>query len=213
MKNNKNKNNFNKIQKIISREEKEALQIFREVDFNSRMDTRIRADAKKKTLFPLWMRRPVPILRAALLAIIAGVIVLISIFFSSSEKNEINAIEQFFQSAPGVQSLMKSKETESRDASMKDKASESRFLGEEIRKVYLSVPKTRQSLATETALIWDEKKLPRFDLRRKIEILIKEQKLHHFLTKYLKKNKEEEHDPKNFSIGFYQFFLRELICS
>jgi len=213
MRKNKNKNNFDKIQTLIRQEEEEAFRIFRKSDFSARLKERIRAEGKKNRFFTLWMKGPIPILGAALLIVIGGVIMAMSIFFSSQEKSEINAIEQYFQNAPGIQSLMKSEEKEHRDANVKDKASESIFWGEEIRKIYLSVPKARQSLVAGTALFWDEKTLPRFDLRQKIEILIKEQKLHDFLTKYLKKDEEEENGPKNFSLGFSQFFLHELICS
>lgn len=213
MRKNKNEDNYDEIQTLICQEEKEAFRIFRESDFDSRLKERIHTETKKKTPFILWMREPIFILGVALLIVIAGVIMVMSIFISSPEKSGINAIEQFFQNAPGVQSLMKSEEEESHDASLKGKGSESYFLREEIEKVYLSVPRARQSLAGGAALIWDEKTLPRFDLRQKIEILIKEQKLHDFLTKYLKKNKEEENGPKNLSLGFSVFFLRELISS
>jgi len=213
MRKNKDKNNFDKIQNLIRQEEKEAFRVFRKSDFSARLKERIRAEGKKIPVFALWMKRPIPILGAALLIVIGGVIIVMNTFFYSPEKKGINAIEQFFQNAPGIQSLMKSEEKEHRDANVKDKASESIFWGEEIRKIYLSVPKARQSLVAGTALFWDEKTLPRFDLRQKIEILIKEQKLHDFLTKYLKKDEEEENGPKNFSLGFSQFFLHELICS
>jgi len=212
MRKNKNKNNFDEIQTLIRKEEEEAFRIFREGDFDSRLKERIHTETKKKTPFILWMRKPIFILGAALLIVIAGVIMAMSIFFSSQEKSGINAIEQFFQIAPGIQSLMKSEEEGSHDASLEDKGRKADFLGEEIKRVYLSVPKARQSLVAGAPLIWDEKTLPRFDLRQKIEILIKEQKLHDFLTKYLKKNEEEENDPKNFSLGFSQFFLHEFIC-
>ena len=214
MRKNKNTNNFDEIQALIRKEEEEAFRIFRGSDFDSRLKERIHTETKKKTPFIHWMREPIFILGAALLIVIAGVIMAMSIFFSSQEKSGINAIEQYFQNAPGIQSLMKSEEEkESHGPSLKDKGRKADFLGEEIERVYLSVPKARQSLVAGTALIWDEKTLPRFDLRQKIEILIKEQKLHDFLTKYLKKNEEEENGPKNFSLGFSVLFLHELISS
>jgi hypothetical protein len=210
---NKNKNNFDEIHTLIRQEEEEAFRIFREGDFNSRLKERIHTEKKKRTPFILWIKEPIFILGVALLIVMAGVIMAMSIFFSSpKEKSGINAIEQFFQSAPGIQSLMKS-EVESHGASLKDKGRKAGFLGEEIKKVYLSVHKARQSLAGGEALIWDEKPLPRFDLRQKIEILIKEQKLHDFLTRYLKKNEEDENGPKNFSFDFSVFFLHEPISS
>lgn len=213
MRKNKNKNNFDKIQTLIRQEEEEAFRVFRKSDFDSRLKERIHTETKKKTPFILWMKKPIPFLGVTLLIVISGVIILINTFFYSPEKSGINAIEQFFQNAPGIQSLMKSEEEGSHGASLKDKGRKADFLREEIKKVYLSVPKARQSLVAGTAVIWDEKTLPRFDLRQKIEILIKEQKLHDFLTKYIKKDEEEENGPKNFSLGFSQFFLHELICS
>ena len=212
MRKNKNKNNFDEIQTLIRQEEEEAFRIFRGSDFDSSLKERIHADTKKKTLVILWIKEPIFILGASLLIAVAGIIMALSIFSSSQEKRGINAIDQYFQNAPGIQSLMKSEEEESQDASLEDEGRKADFLGEEIKKVYLSIAKAGQSLAGGTALIWDEKTLPRFDLRQKIEILIKEQKLHDFLTKYLKKNEEEENDPKNFSLGFSQFFLHEFIC-
>lgn len=213
MKKHKNKYEFIEIQGIIRKEEQDALQAFHKSDFDSRLGARIRADAEKKTSFLLWIRKPIPILGVTLLIIIAGVILLVNIFFSPPERSETSAIEQFFHNAPGIQRLMKSEEEESHDASQKDKGRKGDFLGEKIKRVYLSVPKARQSLVAGTALIWDEKTLPRFDLRQKIEILIKEQKLNDFLTKYIKKSEEEENGPKNYSFGFPQFFLFESVFS
>jgi len=206
-----NKDHFEAIKTLIHQEEEEALRIFRESDFHSRLETRIQAQAKKITLSPLWFKKPVATLGMVLLVVCAGVIALIIIFSSSSQKSDLNALEQFFQNAPGIHTIVQNQvRGEMRST---ERSREFYFFEREIKSVLFSILSAKNSRKEEITLPWDEKNPPVFDLYEKIEILIKEQKLHHFLSKYSKRYEEEKNGPKNISFHFSQYFLPESILS
>ena len=77
------------------------------------------------------------------------------------------------------------------DIDFEDRGSELNALEREIRSAFSSISTVRHSEKKEIALPSDEKNFPSLDIDRKIEILIKEQKIQRFLSRYLKKYEEE----------------------
>lgn len=209
MKNN-NKYNFNEIKILIAQEEEEAIRIFRKSNFDSGLRKRMQIEEKKAASSLIWLKKPVVILGMVLLAVCAGVIALIVIFSSSPQSGGLYSIEQFFQDAPGIQRLVKNQR--SRDIGLKDKSSTSHILEKEIKNVFSSIDRAKYSGKDEITFLWMKKKPPRLDLNKKIEILIKEKKLHLFLSKYLIKSEEEENDPKDISFHFSLSLYHESLC-
>lgn len=102
MQDNKNKINkeddFSAIQALIREEEKAAVTLFRQQDFDTRIKNRVKEESRKKIVLPQWFRfpSPIPALVSMLLFLFIAVPVFIYLSSPSSAEKEFKQLEQYF---------------------------------------------------------------------------------------------------------------------
>ncbi|MFQ6081998.1 MAG: hypothetical protein ACE5WD_01405 [Candidatus Aminicenantia bacterium] len=197
MKNKESQEDFREIKSLILKEEEEALRIFRESDFKSRLAARIKSESWKEFSFPLLLKKHIPVLRICLLLIFVGALIIISILLHSHNKGNFKFVEKFLQQTPGLQRIVKSKVDEGITlATVNNEYSELEWA---IKRVLFSVYKEelpRKNLSALIAQIFfdfpKEKEIAfpmtgedptRLNLNKKIEGLKKGNKVYRFLLK------------------------------
>lgn len=71
---------FARIKKLIDKEKKQSLELFRRSNFHSRLQKKISPESQKKRFFPFRQNNPVTALVIVSLVICVGVIVLVRYF-------------------------------------------------------------------------------------------------------------------------------------
>ena len=102
MQDNKNKINkqddFSAIQALIKEEEKAAMTLFRQQDFDTRIKNRVKEESKKKIALPQWFRFPSPIPALVSMLLFLFIVAAVFIYLSSpsTEEMEFRQLEQYF---------------------------------------------------------------------------------------------------------------------
>lgn len=107
MKDKNREKNFNEIKNLISSEEEEALGIFRESDFQTRLAKRIEAEQKKEASLFVKLKKPVPVAALGFLLLSLAVLAVFNIFSLSPHRRNIKNISKFLQQSLGYQNIMK----------------------------------------------------------------------------------------------------------
>lgn len=177
---------FKKIQEIIFHEEEEALRNFRSVDFENQLNKSILDLAAGKKPFRFSRAIPAPTIGIFLILILAGLFAFLTIGKKTSTDYEWASFQEFFEQAlalkesrPSAERALKGPEALSPIGGTVEKA--------------LSVLSEEQKLSRpweELHPPFEKKDTPKLDLRKKIEILIKEKSIERFLSFYSEKFKE-----------------------
>lgn len=102
MEDNKNKidteEDFSAIQALIKEEEKAAVALFQQQDFENRIKDRLKEESKKKIVLPQWFRfpSPIPAMVSMILFLLIAVPVFIYLSSPSSAEKEFRQLEQYF---------------------------------------------------------------------------------------------------------------------
>ena len=102
MQDNKNKINteddFSAIQALIKEEEKAAVALFQQQDFDTRIKNRVKEESRKKIALPQWFRFPSPIPALVSMLLFLFIVAAVFIYLSSpsSEEIEFRQLEQYF---------------------------------------------------------------------------------------------------------------------
>ena len=188
MQNHKKKEN-EIIETLVRQEEEAAFHVLPERELSSRLEARLKTELKKKPRIPFWLRKPVPTLAGVLVIICGGVIALLSLFSQSSQPLGTNAIEQFLQDSPGMQTLAYAKMDRKENSKERTKIY---GLQRELAVVFSAIRKEGASGKSKNTFSIGSEKTPSLDYKQKIEILIKEETIHRFFLEYFRKYKEEE---------------------
>jgi len=188
MQNHKKKEN-EIIETLVRQEEEAAFHVLPERELSSRLEARLKTELKKKPRIPFWLRKPVPTLAGVLVIICGGVIALLSLFSQSPQPLGTNAIEQFLQDSPGMQTLAYAKMDRKENSKERTKIY---GLQRELAVVFSAIRKEGASGKSKNTFSIGSEKTPSLDYKQKIEILIKEETIHRFFLEYFRKYKEEE---------------------
>jgi len=182
-----NKENFDEIKSLISKEEEEALPIFQKTDFSAQLKVRIEVESKKKFLSPFLLNIPVPVLAIVALLVFAGVIVFLNRPLQLISQNDFRAIKNFLREASSLQNHAKE------EGSMLAKPTQPSGLELSILNVLALAHRESGQEAQpkeESILPSNLKRVTPQDFDKNFEILIKEKKLELFLSRFLKRSEE-----------------------
>jgi len=208
---NKDKINFASIEALIQKEKEEAFRLFQQSDFEVKLKKRIMAKEDKINVIWLGLKKPVIIVGLGVLIVCMAVISLTILFSLSPQKNTLEDIEQFFKRSPGFQRLVKSQE--GRNFGQTKEYDQDYLLESKIKNVFLSSLKKEHTSSEKITFSWEREKSPKLDLNKKIEILIRQQSVQRWLSRYLIKFEEEKNDQKNISYRFSLPLLSESLRS
>jgi hypothetical protein len=204
MKNNKNipEENFSAVQALIQKEEETAAALFQQQDFDARIKERIRAESKKKIIFPGWLRfpSPIPALGAALLVLLIAVSLIFHLFSPSTAEEEFQQLKNYFaqirvhSSEPADEEenlTIRSPEYTALEQTFKrtlysvylrnENISESHLAGI-FNKVLFNVPLPDEDIARLSEGIPPDPQI----LEKRIQIMIKKKQVYHTLTNVMK---------------------------
>lgn len=110
---NKNGQNWevDSIKKIVEAEKKDALHLFRGMDFERRLQERINSGLEKTIALPFWLKKPIPILGLILVLVCVGVSVRIFLFPPALGETTLGGFEDFFSKSPALQRILADKES------------------------------------------------------------------------------------------------------
>jgi len=204
MENNKNQEDFSEIKDIILQEKEEAMPIFRLHDFRSRLKARVESESRKKFHFPLWLRKPLPSLVILLLLLSVGTVTILTIFSPSAYERSLRIIEKSLQQTPGLQKLMEADKL-AKTTQMNNKFSEleweiryilfslspGSFSSEGLSSAFNKVLLRLQTEKQEIVILPKKENTEMTDLKKEIEMIMKNKNFNQFFSQILKKLEEE----------------------
>lgn len=96
---------FARVKKLIDKEKKQSLELFRRSNFHSRLQKKISPESQKKRYFPFWQNYPVPALVILSLVICVGVITLVRVFSPSPNEKSVKIFEAVLSQAAALQRI------------------------------------------------------------------------------------------------------------
>ena len=208
---NKDKNNFASFKALIQKEKEEAFRLFQQSDFEVKLKKRIMAKEDKVNDFWIGLKKPAIMGGLLVLIICVAVISLTIILSLSGQKTSLKDIEQFFKDSPGFQRLVKGRE--GRNFGQAKEYEKTYLLESKIKNVLLTSLKKEDTLSEKITFSWEKEKSPELDLNKKIEILIRQQSVQRWLSRYLIKFEEEDNGPENISYFLRMPLMSESLCS
>lgn len=101
---------YARVKKLIDKEKKHSLELFRRSNFHSRLQKKISPESQKKRFFPFRRDNPVPALVIVLLVICVGVIALVRVFSPSPNEKSVKIFEEVLSQAAAHQRIFNEEE-------------------------------------------------------------------------------------------------------
>ena len=177
-----NKNDISLFKNIITEEEETALGILNKNNMIARLRAQLQSGASKDTSIFLFKKQAL-VFMSLILVLCAGVILLIVSSSNHQEKKYAGVFEKYFQSAPGIQTLMKDHKS---DHLIKtEKIVRSYSWENQLVEIFSSINTGSRSADEKTATSWSKKNLEPLDLYERFKMLIIEKRIHRFLSENL----------------------------
>lgn len=97
---------FSPVKDIIDREKDEALGYFREMDFESRIKTRMNTDFRSESSVFLFLRKPVLVFSVFILVCCASALIVFLILSPSPHEQSVKIIEEFLLKNTNLQEVL-----------------------------------------------------------------------------------------------------------